>query len=310
MIQAKEIAPAPAHNSSAVTAGAAFINRDLLSIDVEDYFHVEAFADTVSRSDWPAFPSRVRRNTERILELLCQYQQKATFFILGVVAERDPALIRQIAEAGHEIGCHSYAHYRVFTLTPAVFRDDLRRAKSIIEDATGVRVFGHRAPTFSIREDSRWSLEILAEEGFEYDSSIFPIRHDLYGMPNAPRFIYNHDLNNGMQLVEVPPSTVRWMGRNFGVGGGGYLRQLPMAYTRWGIKQIHQERQPVNVYFHPWEIDPAQPRIRSGWKSNLRHYRGLHKMEGHLRELFRNHRFEAIVGFVRRFQQQRCAAAV
>lgn len=308
MIQATELPAVPAIHE-AIDAPSAFTHHDLLSIDLEDYFHVEAFSTKVSRGEWERFPSRVRRNTERILELLRAYEQKATFFVLGVVAERDPGLIREIAQAGHEIGCHSYAHHRIFNLTPACFRDDLRRAKAIIENATGSPVSGYRAPTFSIREDSLWALEILAEQGFEYDSSIFPVRHDLYGMPDAPRFVYRHDLRNGKQLVEVPPSTVRLFGRNLGVGGGGYLRQLPMSYTRWGIKQIHRESQPVNVYFHPWEIDPAQPRIKAGWRSVLRHYRGLHKTEGWLCELFRNHRFEPIINFVRRFQHLQSHAA-
>lgn len=281
-----------------------YMDRDLLSIDVEDYFHVEAFAGWIARPSWPRFASRVRRNTERILEMLAEYRQSATFFVLGWVAEREPALVRAIADGGHELGCHSFAHQRVFTLTPEQFREDLRRAKAAIEDAGGAPVLGYRAPTFSIRADSLWSLEILAEENFLYDSSIFPIRHDLYGMPNAPRFAYRCSLAAGKSLVEVPPSTARLLGTNWPVGGGGYLRQLPMSYTRWGMRRLHAEKQPVNVYFHPWEIDPGQPRVQAGWKSRLRHYRGLEKMEPRLREMLSRGRFETILSFVRRFAKE------
>jgi polysaccharide deacetylase family protein (PEP-CTERM system associated) len=283
----------------------AFQGADLLSIDVEDYFHVEAFAERIPRSDWHRFTPRVRRNTERILELLAQYRQTATFFVLGWVAEREPAIVRAIADAGHEVACHSHIHRRVFTLAPQEFRDDLRQAKAAIENACGQQVLGYRAPTFSIRKDSLWALEILAEEGFVYDSSIFPIRHDLYGMPDAPRFVHEHALPNQMRMVEVPPSTVRLFGAKLGVAGGGYLRHLPMAYTRWGMRQIHREEQPVNVYFHPWEIDPEQPRIEARLKSRFRHYRGLEKTEPRLRRLLAKGRFERLIDYVRRYLRQK-----
>jgi polysaccharide deacetylase family protein (PEP-CTERM system associated) len=283
---------------------------DLLSIDVEDYFHVEAFADRVSRADWPQFESRVRRNTERILELLAEFKVSATFFVLGWVAEREPDLVRAIANAGHEVGCHSHLHRRVFTLTPGEFRDDLRRARAAIEEASGVQVAGYRAPTFSIGKDSLWALEILADEGFTYDSSIFPIRHDLYGMPEAPRFAWEHTLADGRKIVEVPPSTVRLFGSNLGVAGGGYLRHLPMWYTQAGMSQIHREKRPVNVYFHPWEIDPAQPRINASRKSALRHYRALDKMEPRLRRLLEQNRFGRMIDYVRQWQQGKAAAAI
>lgn len=278
-----------------------FSGRDLLSIDVEDYFHVEAFAGNVSRADWQTYESRVKRNTDRILALLEEYRQRATFFILGWVAEREPAIVRSIAEAGHELACHSYAHQRVFTLTPQQFREDLRRAKAVIEDAGGRPVLGYRAPTFSICKESLWALEILAEHGFVYDSSIFPIRHDLYGMPESPPFPYKYMLSGGNSIVEVPAPVIRLLGANWPVAGGGYLRHLPMHYTRWGIRQIHRRQQPVNVYLHPWEIDPEQPRIKAGWKSRFRHYRGLEKTEPRLRELLSSGCFEPVIEFVRRF---------
>ena len=284
--------------------------RDLLTIDVEDYFQVEAFADRISRSMWDQYPRRVRRNTERLLDLLAKYQQTATFFVLGWVAEREPALVRAIVEAGHEIGCHSYAHRRVFTLSPEEFRNDLKRAKAVLEHACGTQIFGYRAPTFSICANSLWALSILEEEGFAYDSSIFPVRHDLYGMPNTPRFAYRYELPNGRSIIEVPASTVRLFGHNFPAAGGGYLRHLPWRYTRWAIKRIHAEKQPVNVYLHPWEIDPEQPRINGSWKSTFRHYRGLHKTELRLREMLTLYRFEPMINFVQRIGKQTTTQAL
>jgi polysaccharide deacetylase family protein (PEP-CTERM system associated) len=269
---------------------------DVMSVDLEDYFHVEAFADCVSRADWPGFESRVRRNTERILELFARYNCRATFFVLGWVAERDPALIREIASAGHEIGCHSYWHRRVNSLTRREFREDLRQARAAIEDACGARIQGYRAPTFSIVRESLWALEILAEEGFRYDSSIFPVRHDLYGFPDAPRWPHEIHLANGKTIFEIPMSTIRMLGQNFPVGGGGYLRLLPMIYTHRAMKTIHErDKQPVIVYFHPWEIDTQQPRIAGKWKSRLRHYTGLNGMASRLEQLLRRRQFAPMI---------------
>ena len=288
-------------SATAQSAKTAFTGADLLSIDVEDYFQVEAFAGQIQRSSWTRFASRVEQNTNRILELLSGYGYKATFFVLGWVAEHHPRVVRAIAEAGHEIGCHSHWHKRVFTLSPEEFREDLRRAKRAIEDACGQTPVGFRAPTFSIGKNCVWALEVLAEEGFLYDSSIFPIRHDLYGVPDAPRFSCKIPLSNGLSMVEVPPSTVRIAGVNLGAAGGGYLRHLPVVYTRWAMQQIHGEGQPVNVYFHPWEIDANQPRLQGSRKSMLRHYRGLDRMLPRLRLLCDSGRFEPVGEFVRRF---------
>jgi polysaccharide deacetylase family protein (PEP-CTERM system associated) len=272
---------------------------DAMSVDLEDYFHVEAFADHISREDWPRFQSRVRRNTERVLELFARYDCRATFFVLGWVAERDPALIREVASAGHEIGCHSYWHRRVNSLTPKEFREDLKQAQAVIEDACGARVQGYRAPTFSIVRESLWALEILAEEGFLYDSSIFPVRHDLYGFPDAPRMPHEINLKNGRTIFEIPMSTMRILGQNFPVGGGGYLRLLPMTYTDRAIEAIHEkEQQSVIVYFHPWEIDSEQPRIPGRWKSRLRHYTGLKRMENRLEELLKHRRFSPMIELI------------
>jgi polysaccharide deacetylase family protein (PEP-CTERM system associated) len=274
---------------------------DLLSIDVEDYYHVEAFADRISRRDWSDFPSRVRSNTQRALRIFEEYRCRATFFVLGWVAERDPALVREIVDAGHEVACHGYSHRRVSTLTPTEFREDLRRARGVIEDAAGIRIFGYRAPSFSIGRSNSWALEILCEEGFLYDSSIFPIRHDLYGFPGSPRFPYRLRFGLNQTLVEIPMSTVRVGGMTYPTGGGGYLRLLPMPYTRWTIRHIHEkEHQPFVLYFHPWELDPEQPRIAGSWKSRFRHYTGLGRMESRLRELLKRGHFQPFRDFLSR----------
>ena len=276
---------------------------DALSVDVEDYFHVEAFADRIQFDQWATFSSRVRRNCDRILDLFEKHGWRATFFVLGWVAEREPALLRDIAEAGHELGCHSYAHRRVFSLRPEEFREDLRRARGLIEDAAGVRILGYRAPTFSIVHGSLWALEILAEEGFLYDSSIFPIHHDLYGYPDFPRFLQRVQLASGREFFEVPMSTIRWAGLNWPLGGGGYLRLLPMSYTHWAMRRIHrQDRQSVILYFHPWELDPDQPRLEGSWKSKLRHYTGLSKMEWRLEKLLGRGRYEPLKSLVTRLR--------
>jgi polysaccharide deacetylase family protein (PEP-CTERM system associated) len=274
---------------------------DLLSVDVEDYYHVEAFADCVSQNSWSDFPSRVRANTQRILRIFDEFGCRATFFVLGWVAEREPALVREIVEAGHEVACHSYCHRRVTTLTPEEFREDLRRARAAIEDAARVRIVGYRAPTFSIGRDNLWALEILSEEGFLYDSSIFPIRHDLYGFPGAPRFPNRMQFESKRTLYEIPITTVRMGGMAWPASGGGYLRLLPMAYTRWAVRQIHEkERQSFMVYIHPWELDPDQPRIAGSWKSRFRHYTGLGRMEKRFRLLLANGRFMPLIDLVRR----------
>ena len=277
---------------------------DALSIDVEDYFQVEAFAHRIPRSQWPEFPSRVRQNTERVLNLLERHRCRATFFILGWVAEREPSLVRDIVQSGHEVACHSHLHRRVHTLTPAEFREDVTRARGVIEDAAGAAVVGFRAPTFSITRQSLWALEILAELGFLYDSSIFPVRHDLYGIPDAPRGIHQRQLASGQRIWEFPPSTVQVAGQNLPAAGGGYLRLLPMSFTRWAIGRIHRrERRPVMVYFHPWELDPAQPRLQAGWKSRVRHYPGLRKMESRLDEILAQGRFQPLLDLLQQVRR-------
>ena len=277
---------------------------DALSVDVEDYFQVEAFAPYISRSSWPNYAPRVRENTARVLELFALHNVSATFFVLGWVAEQFPTLVRQIAVAGHEIACHGYDHRRVTTFTRDEFRDDLRRARAAIEDACGIRVEGYRAPTFSITRENIWALEVLAEEGFTYDSSIFPIRHDNYGIADAPRFPHRRQLPNGNSIFEFPMSTVRIAGMNVPVGGGGYLRLLPIQFTNWAVSRIHQQdRQPVVVYFHPWEVDPDQPRLRGPWKSRFRHYTNLNKTLPRLHELLSYGHFAPMADAMARYEQ-------
>jgi polysaccharide deacetylase family protein (PEP-CTERM system associated) len=256
-------------------------------VDVEDYCHVEAFSDRIRPEMWPLFPSRVVENTRRVLDLLNRAGARATFFVLGWVAERCPTLVREILAAGHEIGCHSYLHRCIWTLTQEEFRADTRRARAAIEDAAGTQIFGYRAPSFSVVKKSLWALDILVEEGFVYDSSIFPIHHDVYGMPDAPRFPFRWVHPDGECLYEFPPSTVRLLGLNLPAAGGAYLRILPWWYTRWAIRRTRHEGQPLVLYFHPWEIDAGQPRLTGKPLSVLRHYSNLASMERKLEEVLK-----------------------
>ena len=263
-----------------------------LTVDVEDYFQVEAFAEHVTFESWGQFPSRVADNTRRVMEIFADLDVRATLFIVGWVAERDPALVREMAAAGHEIACHSYRHRHICRLTPQEFREDTRRAIRTLEDASGQKVVGYRAPTFSIMKQSLWALEILADEGITYDASVFPIRHDLYGIPDAPRFPFSWKLPSGRSMDEFPATTVRLSGMNLATGGGGYLRILPLWYTQWALNRVRRrDGQPAMVYFHPWEIDPGQPHIPATWKSRLRHYSNLRSMERRVRAVVRHGNF-------------------
>lgn len=260
-----------------------------LTIDVEDYFHVTAFERNVRRDEWDCYPLRVEQNTLRILDMLDEYPVKATFFVLGWVAERCGGLVREIARRGHEVACHGYGHQLVFQIGPKAFREDVRKAKSILEGITGTAVAGYRAPSYSITRQSLWALDILAEEGFTYDSSIFPVMHDIYGIPDACRFPHDAPVKGGT-INEFPLSTCcfRLPGKELRlpVAGGGYLRLLPAPFIGRAIGAINRrEGQPAVLYFHPWEIDPDQPRIKSSLKSRFRHYLNLHRMEGKVRYL-------------------------
>ena len=272
--------------------GSAVVNA--MSVDVEDYFQVSAFDNVVARSTWDTMESRVSANTERLLALFAEHQVLATFFILAWVAERRPELVRAIRAAGHEVASHGYGHQLIYTQTPSAFRTDVRRAKQMLEDLSGERVIGYRAPSYSITAQSLWALDVLREEGYEYDASIFPIRHDRYGIPSAPRHVHQRQTPAG-PLMEVPPSTVRLAGNNLPVAGGGYFRILPYWWTRWGIARVNRaERQPVVFYLHPWEIDPEQPRLRASIVSRFRHYRHLERTEPRLRRLLRDFRFDTV----------------
>ena len=270
-----------------------------MSVDVEDYFHVSAFDGVVSRTAWAGMESRVSANTHRLLDVFDEFGVRGTFFVLGWVAERDPALVREIAARGHEIASHGYAHRLVYDQLPSAFRDDVRRAKQLLEDASGAEVRGYRAPSFSVTARSLWALEILMEEGHSYDASIFPIRHDRYGIPGSPRHPYSLERTHGA-LTEVPASTVRVGSMNLPMAGGGYFRILPYAWTRWGLSRLNKvEGRPAVFYLHPWEIDPDQPRLQAGWLSQFRHYRNLDKTENRLRALLNDFRFGTIASMLR-----------
>jgi polysaccharide deacetylase family protein (PEP-CTERM system associated) len=265
-----------------------------MSVDVEDYFQVSAFDGVVPRSAWETRESRVVRYTERLLAIFDQHAVRGTFFVLGWVAERFPALLRTIAAAGHEIASHGYGHGLVYDQSREAFREDIRRSKAVIEGACGVHVRGYRAPSFSITRRSLWALDVLIDEGFEYDASIFPIHHDRYGIAASPRFPYRVERDAG-SLIELPGSTVALGALNLPVGGGGYFRLLPYAWTRHGIARLNrQDRQPAVFYIHPWEVDPAQPRISVGWLTRFRHYRNLDRTEARLHRLLRAFTFAPV----------------
>ena len=254
-----------------------------LSIDVEDYFQVWALARWFPRAKWDETPCRVEQNLDVILRLLDDAGAQATFFTLGWIAERFPDLVRRIAAAGHEIASHGYAHARVDELDRRAFFADILLAKSILQDVAGVEVKGYRAPSFSIGACTDWVHECIAEAGYRYSSSVYPIRHDHYGMPDAPRFVYRPRPD----LIEVPITTTRLLDRNWPAGGGGYFRLLPYALSRWSIRRVNQvDEQPASFYFHPWELDPDQPRVHGiGMKTRFRHYLNLHQTERRLRRL-------------------------
>lgn len=265
-----------------------------MTVDVEDYFHVSAFAGLVKPAEWDVYESRVCRNTDRLLDIFDAAGVRATFFVLGWVAERFPDLVRRIHGAGHEIASHSYDHGLVYDKTPDTFRSDLRRASDAIEQASGVRVRGYRAPSFSVTEASLWALDVLVSEGYAFDSSIYPIRHDRYGIPTWSRHIHPVS-RQGRTLWELPGSTIRHLGTNLPMGGGGYFRLLPYQWTRRGIRILNDlEQQPAIFYLHPWEIDPDQPRLNAGFVSRFRHYRNLHHTEPRLRQLLADFRFGTV----------------
>ena len=263
-----------------------------LTIDVEDYFQVSAMAPHVSRSQWDSMPCRVERNVDVILQLLADSGARATFFTLGWVAERYPGIVRRIADGGHELGSHGYAHHRASDQSPEEFLDDVRHAKSVLEDLSGEPVHGYRAPSFSIDESNLWAFDCLLQAGYRYSSSVYPVKHDHYGMPDAPRFAYA--AREG--LLEIPMTTTRMWRRNLPAGGGGFFRLMPYAMSKWLINRVNTiDRQPALFYFHPWEVDPEQPRVNgSKGKAKFRHYLNLHRTEPRLRRLLADFRWDRV----------------
>jgi len=258
-----------------------------MSVDVEDYFQVQAFAENIARNDWDSLPSRVERNVDRLLEIFGDANVRATFFTLGWIAERYPAMVRRMVEQGHELASHGWDHTRADSQEPAAFRADIRKTKQCLEDIGGVQVIGYRAATFSIGPKNPWAFDVLAEESYLYSSSLYPIRHDLYGDVGGSRVPFHP---GGSKLLEVPMTTVEWFGHNFPCSGGGYFRLLPYALSRFNMRRVNRhEGRPCIFYFHPWEIDPDQPRQQGvSARTRFRHYTNLGRMEGRLKRLLRD----------------------
>jgi polysaccharide deacetylase family protein (PEP-CTERM system associated) len=259
--------------------------RNAMTIDVEDYFQVSAFAPHISKELWPTLPCRVEKNVDRILSLLDQSGVKATFFTLGWIAERYPEMVKRIVSEGHELASHGYSHQRASEQTASEFYEDVSQSKSLLEQISGQVVLGYRAPSFSIGSNNLWALDVLLNAGYKYSSSIYPIKHDHYGMPHAPRFAFYPNGKDG--LLELPITTLRIMQRNFPAGGGGYFRLFPYQMSRWLLKQVNQnDQQSAIFYFHPWELDPDQPKQKNiGFKTRFRHYVNLERTENRLKAL-------------------------
>lgn len=268
--------------------------KNLLTIDVEDWFCVEAFSADFPIKSWDAQKTRILSNIVRTVEILDDFNVKATFFVLGWIADKFPEIVNYLHTNGHEIGSHSYAHRLVYKMTPQEFKiDTLKSIEAILKNGD-IEILGYRAPSFSIRPEDKWAWEILVDCGFKYDSSVFPVRHDIYGSPEAPRFAHNVKIDENRSILEIPPSTVRFMGHNIGFGGGGYLRLFPYWFTEWSIRKLNKAGFPANVYFHPWEIDLNQPRHDAGTKSRVRHYTNLKTTEIKLRKLLQKFSFAPI----------------
>jgi polysaccharide deacetylase family protein (PEP-CTERM system associated) len=262
--------------------------KNAMTVDVEDYFQVSAFERTIDRTQWEHLPCRVEQNTNRILDLFDNAGIKATFFTLGWVAERYPNLIKRIVNEGHELASHGYSHVRVTQQQPAEFREDITKTKKLLEDLSGAEVQGYRAASYSIVASNLWALDELAEAGYQYSSSVYPVKHDLYGIPDAPRFAYRP--RGGEGILEIPITTIRVGSKNLPCGGGGFFRLYPYALSRWALRKVNRsEGQPGMFYFHPWEIDPDQPRQKEiSYKTRFRHYLNLDKMENRLQALMRD----------------------
>jgi len=267
-------------------------NKQVLTVDVEDYFHVSAFESAIDKADWNSLEQRVEASTYRLLELFEQHQAKCTFFTLGWVAERNPNLIKAIVDQGHELASHGFAHQRATIMTPDEFRTDVSQSKQVLEDVSGQAIVGYRAPSFSFNDSNTWVYKILKDLGFEYSSSTYPIEHDLYGVPDWPRFKYERPEG----IVEIPVPTVRKNEQNTGIGGGGYFRLYPYWLSKRRIDSyLKTEKQPYSFYFHPWEIDPEQPRVAgASVKSKLRHYLNLSRMEAKVVRLLDDYQWDTM----------------
>ncbi len=278
--------PIPAHGQFGSDAPV-----NAMTVDVEDYFQVSAFEEQVGPGRWKDYPLRVRANTDRLLQLFSDSETKATFFMLGWVAEKEPGLVNDIVAGGHELASHGWSHRRVTTQRPDEFRADVRRTRAVLEDLGGVQVSGYRAASYSVSLDTLWALEVLADEGYRYSSSICPIRHDHYGIPGFPRFAFRLAANG---ILEVPVTTLAIGGRNVPCGGGGWFRLAPYAFTRWALRRINRvERQPAVFYLHPWEIDTGQPRVDGiSGRARFRHYLNLGRTEPRLRQLLTDFRWD------------------
>lgn len=289
---ATRYSPQELHFDGAVSAAPAVRQINAFTVDVEDYFHVAALSSAIARGSWALRESRVEANTERLLGILAERGVRGTFFVLGWVAERSPALVRRIADAGHEVACHGFSHRLIYQQARQEFREETARSKACLEDLIGQPVIGYRAASFSVTRQSLWALDVLLDLGFRYDSSVFPIRHDLYGLPGARPEPNRLAAPSGRTLVEFPLSAARFFGVPVPVSGGGYFRILPYWLTRAGLKQINQEHtRPFAFYVHPWELDPEQPRFEVGLLSRFRHYTNLSRCESRLRRILEEFSF-------------------
>lgn len=276
--------------------------KNILTVDLEDWFSVETLQDRYNRDEWPDLEATVERNGYRILELLDHYKVHATFFVLGWIADRYPKLVGDVSSAGHEIGCHSYYHRMVSSLDAEEFRKDTELAIDAILKACGQRPTGYRSPSWGMRQDMDWAYQVLAELGFQYDSSIFPIRHDIYGDPGAPRQAYEVRVSENKKIIEFPASTVDFLGKRMPLGGGGWLRQFPYWFTRRGIKKLNRANIPAMVYLHPWEIDPKLPRVKMNFKNSFRQYGNLESMQPKLQRLLDDFDFIPLCDYINKLE--------
>lgn len=272
--------------------------KNILTVDLEDWFSVETLQDIISRDKWPELESSLIKNTETILRLFEEKKLKATFFVLGWIADKYPEVVSEVASAGHEISCHSYYHRMVSSLTPDEFKKDTELAINAIVKSCGVIPSGYRSPSWGIKLDMQWAFEILGELGFEYDSSIYPIYHDIYGDPKAPRRNFEITLKSGKSIIEIPASTIKILGARVAIGGGGWLRHFPYWFTRWGLNSLNKQNMPAVVYFHPWELDDNVPRVQMNRKNKIRQYGNLTTVKSKLARLLNDFEFQTMSDYI------------